>query len=93
MAGTYRVASSRDGIGREGVPAGVVALEAAARRYGFTLEGNGANRLELRDVCKGPGGMMMPERTASTSCGLSMRLFSAGRGTPVVPEHVSLWGL
>jgi len=39
MARTYRVAViAGDGIGREVVPEGLNALEAAARRYGFALE-------------------------------------------------------
>ena len=39
MAKTYRVAViAGDGIGREVVPEGISALEAAARRYGFALE-------------------------------------------------------
>jgi len=39
MANKYRVAViAGDGIGREVVPEGVAAMEAAARRYGFAFE-------------------------------------------------------
>ena len=39
MTNTYRVAViAGDGIGREVVPEGVAAMEAAARRYGFAFE-------------------------------------------------------
>ena len=39
MANSYRVAViAGDGIGREVVPEGIAAMEAAARRYGFALE-------------------------------------------------------
>ena len=40
MAKNYRVAViAGDGIGKEVVPEGIAAMEAAARRYGFSFEG------------------------------------------------------
>src|SRR5690348_15413025 len=39
MANTYKVAViAGDGIGKEVVPEGIAALEAAGRRFGFSLE-------------------------------------------------------
>lgn len=39
MANKYRVAViAGDGIGKEVVPEGIAAMEAAARRYGFSFE-------------------------------------------------------
>jgi tartrate dehydrogenase/decarboxylase / D-malate dehydrogenase len=90
MARTYRVAViAGDGIGREVVPEGVNALEAAARRYGFALEWR-----EFDWSCEtyARTGRMMPED------GLDQlrpydAVFLGAVGYPGVPDHVSLWGL
>jgi len=90
MARTYRVAViAGDGIGREVVPEGVNALEAAARRYGFALEWR-----EFDWSCEtyAKTGRMMPED------GLDQlrpydAVFLGAVGYPGVPDHVSLWGL
>jgi tartrate dehydrogenase/decarboxylase / D-malate dehydrogenase len=90
MANTYRVAViAGDGIGREVVPEGIAALEAAARRYGFTLEWR-----EFDWSCEtyAKTGRMMPED------GLDQlrpydSVFLGAVGYPGVPDHVSLWGL
>src|SRR5919205_794776 len=90
MARTYRVAViAGDGIGREVVPEGVKALEAAARRYGFALEWR-----EFDWSCEtyAKTGRMMPED------GLDQlrpydAVFLGAVGYPGVPDHVSLWGL
>src|SRR5437879_11704581 len=90
MARTYRVAViAGDGIGREVVPEGVKALEAAARRYGFALEWR-----EFDWSCEtyAKTGRMMPEDGLD-----QLRPFDAvflgAVGYPGVPDHVSLWGL
>ena len=90
MARTYRVAViAGDGIGREVVPEGITALEAAARRYGFALEWR-----EFDWSCETylKTGRMMPED------GLDQlrpydAVFLGAVGHPGVPDHVSLWGL
>src|ERR1043166_5041517 len=90
MARTYRVALiAGDGIGREVVPEGVKALEAAARRYGFALEWR-----EFDGSCEtyAKTGRMMPED------GLDQlrpydSVFLGAVGYPGVPDHISLCGL
>ena len=90
MARTYRVAViAGDGIGREVVPEGINALEAAARRFGFALEWR-----EFDWSCEtyAKTGRMMPED------GLDQlrpydAVFLGAVGYPGVPDHVSLWGL
>src|SRR3954466_12902520 len=90
MAKNYRVAViAGDGIGREVVPEGIAALEAAGRRYGFGLEWR-----EFDWSCEtyAKTGRMMPED------GLDQlrpydSVFLGAVGYPGVPDHVSLWGL
>src|SRR6059058_4512058 len=90
MARKYRVAViAGDGIGREVVPEGVKALEAAARRYGFAL---GWRELDWSCETYAKTGRMMPED------GLDQlrpydAVFLGAVGYPGVPDHVSLWGL
>src|SRR5207237_10065858 len=88
MARTYRVAViAGDGIGREVVPEGLNALEAAARRYGFALEWR-----EFDWSCEtyAKTGRMMPED------GLDQlrpydAVFLGAVGYPGVPDPGSLW--
>src|SRR5258707_1934653 len=90
MAGTYRIAViAGDGIGREVVPEGVVALEGAARRYGFELEWR-----EFDWSCKtyAKTGRMMPEDGIDQLRSFDA-VFLGAVGYPGVPDHVSLWGL
>src|SRR5207249_7830669 len=90
MAKIYRVAViAGDGIGREVVPEGIKALEAAAQRYSFALEWH-----EFDWSCETyvKTGRMMPED------GLDQlrpydAVFLGAVGYPGVPDHVSLWGL
>src|SRR5260370_21336430 len=90
MTNKYRVAViAGDGIGREVVPEGVAAMEAAAKRYGFALEWR-----EFDWSCEtyAKTGRMMPED------GLDQlrpydAVFLGAVGHPGVPDHVSLWGL
>ncbi|HET9492289.1 MAG TPA: tartrate dehydrogenase [Methylomirabilota bacterium] len=78
-----------DGIGREVLPEGMRALEAAGRRFGFELEWT------LFDwSCEryAKTGQMMPDDGLD-----QLRAFEAiylgAVGWPGVPDHVSLWGL
>src|SRR5215469_5311390 len=90
MAKTYRVAVIvGDGIGKEVVPEGVQALEAAARRYGFELEWT-----EFDWSCEtyAKTGRMMPEDGLARVRPYDS-IFLGAVGYPGVPDHVSLWGL
>src|SRR6266436_6995358 len=90
MAKTYRVAViAGDGIGREVVPEGIVALEAAARRFGFALEWR-----EFDWSCEtyAKTGRMMPEDGLDQLRSFDA-VFLGAVGYPGVPDHVSLWGL
>src|SRR5437588_196573 len=90
MARTYRVAViAGDGIGREVVPEGIKALEAAARRFGFALEWR-----EFDWSCEtyAKTGRMMPEDGLDQLRSFDA-VFLGAVGYPGVPDHVSLWGL
>jgi tartrate dehydrogenase/decarboxylase / D-malate dehydrogenase len=90
MSKAHRIAViPGDGIGREVVPEGLRALEAAGRRFGvefgFTEFDWGCDHHQRH-------GRMMPEdgieRLASFDA-----IFLGAVGWPTVPDHVSLWGL
>src|SRR3974377_1376626 len=90
MAKSYRIAVIRGGgTGREVMPQGVAAMEAAARAYGFGFAWN-----EFDWSCErySKTGRMMPEDGLER-----LRLYDAvylgAVGHPEVPDHVSLWGL
>jgi tartrate dehydrogenase/decarboxylase/D-malate dehydrogenase len=90
MAKNYRVAViAGDGIGREVVPEGIAALEAAARRYDFGLEWR-----EFDWSCEtyAKTGRMMPEDGLDQLRPFDS-VFLGAVGYPGVPDHVSLWGL
>src|SRR6478609_9627272 len=90
MANTYRVAViAGDGIGREVVPEGINALEAAARRFGFALEWR-----EFDWSCEtyAKTGKMMPDDGLDQLRSFDA-VFLGAVGYPGVPDHVSLWGL
>ncbi len=87
---SYKIAVIEgDGIGHEVVPEGVRVLEAAARRFGFSLSWQ-----HFDWSCKTflATGRMMPEDGLE-----QLRPFDAvflgAVGWPGVPDHVSLWGL
>jgi tartrate dehydrogenase/decarboxylase/D-malate dehydrogenase len=78
-----------DGIGKEVVPEGIRVLDAAATKYGFSLQWDA-----YPWSCEyyGKHGRMMPED------GLERirrhdAIFLGAVGFPGVPDHVSLWGL
>jgi tartrate dehydrogenase/decarboxylase/D-malate dehydrogenase len=78
-----------DGIGKEVVPEGVRALEAAAARFGIGLE-----LTEMPWGCEHHErhGRMMPEDGIARLAGFDA-IFLGAVGWPTVPDHVSLWGL
>ena len=90
MQRTYKIAAvPGDGIGKETVPEGLRVLEAAATRFGFSLE-----TTDYDWSCERYAklGAMMPED------GLDQlrqhdAVFLGAVGWPGVPDHISLWGL
>src|SRR5271163_3248083 len=90
MSKTYRIAVlPGDGIGKETVPEGLRVLDAAARRFGFSL------KLDHYDwsceTWKKTGAMMPPDGLDQLR--ESDSVFLGAVGWPGVPDHISLWGL
>ncbi len=87
---TFRIAViAGDGIGKEVVPEGIRAVDAAGRRFGFQLDWR-AFDWSCETYVK--TGKMMP------ADGLSQlrpfdAIFLGAVGHPDVPDHISLWGL
>ena len=79
-----------DGIGKEVMPQGVRALEAAAGRFGFELD------LTWHDFAccdyYARHGQMMPDDWKDRIGGADAILFGAVGWPDTVPDHVSLWG-
>jgi tartrate dehydrogenase/decarboxylase / D-malate dehydrogenase len=87
---THRVAViPGDGIGKEVLPEGMRVLDAAASRFGFSLDWNTFN-WSCEDYAR--TGRMMPDGGLD-----ELKTFDAiylgAVGFPGVPDHVSLWGL
>ena len=79
-----------DGIGKEVMPEGIRVLEAAASRFGFTVE------QQWHDFAScdfyAAHGRMMPEDW-KTQIGRPDAIFFGAVGWPeTVPDHISLWG-
>jgi len=90
MSGTYRVAViAGDGIGKEVVPQGIAAMEAAASRYGFAFQWR-----EFDWSCEtyAKTGRMMPEDGIGQLAPYDA-IFLGAVGYPGIPDHISLWGL
>jgi tartrate dehydrogenase/decarboxylase / D-malate dehydrogenase len=89
-ARSYKIAViPGDGIGHEVVPEGIRVLEAAGRRFGFTLSWR---HFDWSCETYRETGRMMPED------GLDLlrpfdAIFLGAVGHPDVPDHISLWGL
>lgn len=86
----YRVAViAGDGIGKEVMPEGLRAMEAAGKRFGI-----GFSWLELDWSCElyAATGAMMPEGWRETLAACDA-IYLGAVGYPGVPDHVSLWGL
>jgi tartrate dehydrogenase/decarboxylase / D-malate dehydrogenase len=88
---SYRIAViAGDGIGKEVMPEGLRALEAAAARFGFTCA------LDTFDFAScdyyARHGVMMPEDWRARLEGYDAIYFGAVGWPATVPDHVSLWG-
>ena len=79
-----------DGIGKEVMPEGVRALEAAASRFGFEVD------LTWHDFAccdyYSRHGKMMPDDWKDRIGGADAIMFGAVGWPDTVPDHVSLWG-
>ncbi len=91
MTASFRIAViPGDGIGREVMPEGLRALNAAAGRFGL--------RLEYTDIewasCDyyANHGRMMPDDWKDRLSGMDAIYFGAVGWPATVPDHISLWG-
>ena len=87
----YRIASiPGDGIGKEVVPEGLRVLDAAASRFGFTLEVDPFD-FASADYYRAHG-RMLPADWQRTIGSHDAIFFGAVGWPAIVPDHVSLWG-
>jgi tartrate dehydrogenase/decarboxylase/D-malate dehydrogenase len=90
MARTHRIAViPGDGIGKEVVPESLRVLDAAQRRFGFTLS---ADHYDWSCETYAATGRMMPE-DGLDQLHRSDAILLGAVGWPGVPDHISLWGL
>ncbi|HVT71161.1 MAG TPA: tartrate dehydrogenase [Trebonia sp.] len=87
----YRIAAiPGDGIGKEVLPEGVRALQAAAERFGFGI------RFDYYDFASCDyyveHGQMLPDGWQQVLSGYDAIFFGAVGWPATVPDHVSLWG-
>lgn len=88
---THRIAViAGDGIGKEVVPEGLRVLEAAAKRFGFTLQQDSFGFASCDYYLK--HGRMMPEDWKEQIGGHDAIFFGAVGWPATVPDHISLWG-
>jgi tartrate dehydrogenase/decarboxylase/D-malate dehydrogenase len=89
MNKTYRIAViPGDGIGKEVMPEGVRALDAAARKFGFALT---LDHFEWNCDRLAKTGQWMPENWKEIVGGHDAIYFGATGWPALVPDHVSLW--
>ena len=87
----YRIAViPGDGIGKEVVPEGIRVLEAAASRFGFTIEQQWHDFACCDYYAR--HGAMMPEDWKERIGSPDAIFFGAVGWPDTVPDHVSLWG-
>jgi tartrate dehydrogenase/decarboxylase/D-malate dehydrogenase len=90
MAGKHKIAViPGDGIGKETVPEAVRVLDAASRRFGFTLD---MTHYDWSCETYQKTGAMMPADGMEQLAQADSILLGAV-GWPGVPDHISLWGL
>jgi tartrate dehydrogenase/decarboxylase/D-malate dehydrogenase len=91
MSKTYRIAVlAGDGIGKEVMPEGVRALEAAAAAHGITIEQQWHDFASCDYYAQ--HGTMMPEDWKARIGDVDAIFFGAVGWPETVPDHVSLWG-
>ncbi len=79
-----------DGIGKEVMPEGLRALDAAARRFGIALQVNEFDFASCDYFAQ--HGQMMPDDWKDRIGGHDAILFGAVGWPATVPDHISLWG-
>lgn len=91
MSKRYKIAViPGDGIGKEVMPEGLRALQAASQRFGFELE---LEHIEWASCdYYAAHGQMMPDDWKARLAGKDAILFGAVGWPATVPDHVSLWG-
>ncbi|MGN6829849.1 tartrate dehydrogenase [Paucibacter sp. M5-1] len=88
---TYKIAViPGDGIGKEVMPEGLRALQAAAQRFGFQLALTHIDWASCDYYAQ--TGSMMPDDWKAQLEGMDAILFGAVGWPATVPDHVSLWG-
>jgi tartrate dehydrogenase/decarboxylase/D-malate dehydrogenase len=91
MAAAYRIAViPGDGIGKEVMPEGLRALNAAATRFGLRLEYTPIEWASCDYYAR--TGKMMPDDWKAQLSGVDAIYFGAVGWPATVPDHVSLWG-
>ena len=88
---THKIAVlAGDGIGKEVMPEGIRAVEAAARRFNIGIEWTHFGWPSCDYYLE--HGKMMPDDWMAQLQGYDALLFGAGGWPGIVPDHVSLWG-
>jgi tartrate dehydrogenase/decarboxylase / D-malate dehydrogenase len=88
---SYRIAViPGDGIGKEVVPEGIRVLEAAAAKFGFSLEQQWHDFASCDYYAR--HGSMMPEDWKARIGNADAIFFGAVGWPDTVPDHISLWG-
>jgi tartrate dehydrogenase/decarboxylase / D-malate dehydrogenase len=88
---THKIAViAGDGIGKEVMPEGLRALDAASRRFGITLEFETFAWASCDYYAQ--HGQMMPDDWKEQLAGCEAIFFGAVGWPDLVPDHISLWG-
>ncbi|SNT25428.1 tartrate dehydrogenase/decarboxylase / D-malate dehydrogenase [Noviherbaspirillum humi] len=91
MAKTHKIAViAGDGIGKEVMPEGLRVVEAAARRFGISLEFTTFDWAHCDYYVQ--HGKMMPDDWFEQLKGFEAVFFGAVGWPEKVPDHISLWG-
>jgi len=91
MTASFRIAViPGDGIGREVMPEGLRALDAAADRFDLQLQYTHIDWASCDYYAK--HGQMMPENWKEQLSGMDAIYFGAVGWPATVPDHISLWG-
>ena len=91
MTKTFKIAViPGDGIGKEVMPEGLRVLQAAAKRFDFSLQFTHVDWASC-DYYQQTG-QMMPDDWKAQLSGMDAIYFGAVGWPATVPDHISLWG-
>jgi tartrate dehydrogenase/decarboxylase/D-malate dehydrogenase len=91
MTTRHRIAAiPGDGIGNETLPEGLRVLDAAARRFGITIDVTPIDYANCAYYAK--HGQMMPDGWKDELAKFDALFFGAVGWPATVPDHISLWG-